>query len=132
MFSYRLKQLREKAGLTQDELAKKLNLTQSTIAYYENGKKMPTLENAMIIAKLFNVTLDYLLGLSADEKEKISKQQKKITSTADKFSEDMNNLSPKSQEELKKYIELLKLRDMQERNHKGDDAEISDEISKPD
>mgnify|MGYP000896838630 FL=1 len=132
MFSYRLKQLREKAGLTQDELAKKLNLTQSTIAYYENGKKMPTLENAMIIAKLFNVTLDYLLGLSTDKNEKTLKQSKKITSAADKFSEDMNNLSPKSQEELKKYIELLKLRDMQERNHKGDDAEISDEISKPD
>ena len=112
MFSYRLKQLREKAGLTQDELAKKLNLTQSTIAYYENGKKMPTLENAMIIAKLFNVTLDYLLGLSTDKNEKTLKQSKKITSAADKFSEDMNNLSPKSQEELKKYIELLKLRDI--------------------
>ena len=46
MFSFRLKQLREEAGWTQEELALKLNLTQSTIAYYENDRKKPTLENA--------------------------------------------------------------------------------------
>lgn len=64
MFSHRLKQLREDLGLTQDELAKQLNLTQSTIAYYESGRKMPTLENAIIIAKLLNSSLDYLVGIS--------------------------------------------------------------------
>ncbi|WP_129721393.1 helix-turn-helix domain-containing protein [Xylanivirga thermophila] len=109
MFPYRLKQLRENAGLTQDELAKKLNLTQSTIAYYESGRKMPTLENAIIIAKLFDISFDYLLGLSNDRKT--IKQSKEITSTTDKLSEEKHNLSPENQEEVKKYIELLKLRE---------------------
>jgi len=111
MFPHRLKQFRESLNLTQEELAKKLNLTQSTIAYYESGKKMPTLENAKIIAELFNTSLDYLLGLS-DNNNKLIKESNEI------------KLSPESQEDLEAYIKLLKIRDMQKRN-----TEFSDELT---
>lgn len=126
MFSYRLKQLRENASLTQYELAKKLNLTQSTIAYYESGKKMPTLENAKIIAELFNISLDYLLGLSDIQNKESIKKQNKIDSSSDEISKEIRNLSPESQEELKKLIELYKLKDMQKRNS---DIEIADDLT---
>lgn len=66
MFEIKLKELREQYKLTQKNLASKLNLTQSTIAYYEIGKKLPTIENLISIAKFFNVSTDYLLGLSLD------------------------------------------------------------------
>lgn len=64
LFNARLKELRVYKGLTQKELAQSLNLTQSTIAYYENGKKLPTVETILSLAKFFNVSTDFLLGLS--------------------------------------------------------------------
>lgn len=64
MFDVRLKELRESRNLTQKDLANQLNLTQSTIAYYENGKKLPTTDNLMSIARFFGVSTDFLLGLS--------------------------------------------------------------------
>lgn len=64
MFDVRLKELREHKGLTQKDLASKLNLTQSTIAYYESGKKLPTVDTLLSLAKYFNVSTDFLLGLS--------------------------------------------------------------------
>jgi transcriptional regulator with XRE-family HTH domain len=64
LFDARLKELREHRGLTQKDLAQRLNLTQSTIAYYENGKKLPTVETLLSLAKFFNVSTDFLLGIS--------------------------------------------------------------------
>lgn len=60
----KIKALRKRNHLTQNDLAKLLNITQSTIALYENGKKVPTLENLLALANYFNVSTDYLLGLS--------------------------------------------------------------------
>jgi len=108
MFSYRLKKLREDAGLTQGELAKILNLTQSTIAYYENNKKMPTLENAKLIAEIFNTSLDYLMNISIDY---ISKEREKCLTPSEEILNDINNLSPKSQKDLHVFINFLKFRD---------------------
>lgn len=112
MFSYRLKQLREDLGITQDELAKMLNLTQSTIAYYENGRKMPTLENAIIITKLFNTSLDYLVGISNCRTiENIKENQ--ATYCSNILLNDINNLSPSSLKDLEDFIDFLKFKDMQ-------------------
>lgn len=112
MFAYRLKQLREVYGLTQEELAKKLNLTQSTIAYYENNKKMPTLENAKQIAKIFNTSLDYLLDIPIDQ---VWKKGDQYVPNSNKFLKDINSLSPRSQEDLEIFIKFLKFRDSEER-----------------
>ncbi len=113
MFSFRLKQLRENAGWTQEELATKLNLTQSTIAYYENDRKKPTLDNAKVIAGLFNISLDYLIGFSNNQDTVSVKEENKNYSIPHSVIEDINNLSPRSIEDLKNYLELLKLRDSQ-------------------
>lgn len=115
MFSYRLKQLRENLGITQDELAKKLNLTQSTIAYYENGRKMPTLENAIIIANLFNTSLDYLVGTSNCKNTQNIKESQS-TYCPNTLLDDISNLSPHSLKDLKDFIDFLKFRDIQKNN----------------
>lgn len=112
MFSYRLKQLREDLGITQDELAKLLNLTQSTIAYYENGRKMPTLENAMIIAKIFETSLDYLVGVSECRKAEIIKENQE-TYPSNTLLNDIDNLSADSLKDLEYFISFLKFRDLQ-------------------
>lgn len=62
LLGVRLKALREEKGLTQSELASMLNVTKSTISYYENGERIPTVSNLYELSKVFNVGLDYLMG----------------------------------------------------------------------
>lgn len=66
VFGERLKDLRVKRNLTQDEfgLIFEPPLAQSTIGTYERGVRQPSLENLVVIANYFNVTTDYLLGLT--------------------------------------------------------------------
>ena len=69
IFAERMKQSRERKGMKQNELAKAVNVTPTTISSYEkadtegNGKK-PTLENAQAIAETLGVSLDWLCGMS--------------------------------------------------------------------
>ena len=60
----RIKELREQHHLTQDELAKKLGISKSTIGMYETNKRQPDTETKEAIADLFNVDMDYLYGRS--------------------------------------------------------------------
>ena len=69
-FGYRFKMLRKEKNLTQQELAtdinKKYNLTygKSAISTYENNKRIPETEALKKFADYFNVSVDYLLGIS--------------------------------------------------------------------
>ena len=63
-FSERLKELRNENGLSQVEVGKKLGVTQSTIAKWESNEREPAQEMLVEIAKFFNISTDYLLGLS--------------------------------------------------------------------
>lgn len=58
----KLKELRQKFGLTQNKLAEKLGLSRSTIAMYETNGSEPDLETINSIASFFNVSVDYLMG----------------------------------------------------------------------
>lgn len=62
LLGVRIKALREEKGLTQNELAKMLNVTKSTISYYENNKRVPIVSNLHDLARVFNVSYDYLMG----------------------------------------------------------------------
>ena len=59
----RLKELRLSQNLTQTELSKALNIGQTTIASYENGKNQPHIFSLIAYAKFFDCTIDYLAGL---------------------------------------------------------------------
>ncbi len=56
------KHIREKSGLTQQQLADKLNISRSAIGMYENGEREPNFETLEAIADVFNVDMNYLLG----------------------------------------------------------------------
>lgn len=62
----RLKTLRLQKGITQEILAAQLSVTKSTISAYETGERKPPLENLVLLARIFKVSTDYLLG--ADNK----------------------------------------------------------------
>lgn len=60
----RLRILREKNELTQSEIATYLCTSQSYYAQYENGKRQIPLDRAAQLAQLYNVSMDYISGLS--------------------------------------------------------------------
>lgn len=49
--------------LTQVQLAQKLGLTKSVISAYETGRRLPSYDILIHIARIYNVSTDYLLGL---------------------------------------------------------------------
>lgn len=60
-----LKELRARAGLTQQQLADKLRLSKATVSYYEQALRSPSPEVLIKLAEAFHVTTDYLLGLES-------------------------------------------------------------------
>lgn len=64
MIGERLAELRKDANLTQEELGEILGLTNFTISGYELNKNEPPDETKIRIARYFDVTIDYLLGLT--------------------------------------------------------------------
>lgn len=62
-FGNALKTLRLREDMTQAQLVQKLSLTKSVISAYETGLRLPSYDVLIQIAKIFNVTTDYLLGL---------------------------------------------------------------------
>lgn len=63
-FGDKLKTLREKHGKKQEEVANFLNISRSTVSNYESGNREPDMENIKTLSKFFDVSSDYLLGLS--------------------------------------------------------------------
>lgn len=64
----RLRDLREDNDLTQTQIAKLLQTTQSYYAQYERGEKEPRFEIVIKLAIFYNVSLDYIAGLTNDKR----------------------------------------------------------------
>ena len=63
-----LKDIREDRDLLQSDIAKILNTTQSQYSLYENGLRTIPIEKLIILSKFYNVSTDYLLGLTNERK----------------------------------------------------------------
>ena len=62
-FGTRLKQLRCRKGMTQQELSEVLNLSPQHLSKLECGTKNPTIQLIIFLAQYFKVSSDYLLGI---------------------------------------------------------------------
>lgn len=60
--SERLKEAREKKGLTQPELAKLVGKSQSAISYFESGAKTPSGNVSALLSDVLEVSIDWLYG----------------------------------------------------------------------
>lgn len=65
MISERVRQLREQAGYSQSQLAKKLDVSRSSVNAWEMGISAPTMQYIVSMAKLFHISTDYLLGIES-------------------------------------------------------------------
>ena len=64
----RLKDLREDGDITQKTLAEYLHVRQNTYSQYENGQRQLPVEILIKLAKFYNTSADYLLGLTDEKK----------------------------------------------------------------
>lgn len=77
MKNLRIAEERKKLGLSQEDLANKLKVSQKSISKYECGTRRPSYETLLAMASLFNVSADYLLGNDTScEPTSISKEGK--------------------------------------------------------
>ena len=63
MLGARIKELRKAFGLSQVDLASRMEVTKQTISNWENENIQPSVDMLVGLANVFNVTTDYLLGL---------------------------------------------------------------------
>ncbi len=92
----RIKSLRIEKGLTQDDLAEMINVTKSTISYYENSKRTPTVTNLHLLAEALNVSFDYLMGNDHYE----------VADSSDNYSLHMANEEVEFIKEIRRYTKL--------------------------
>lgn len=104
MFGERLRLLRKDFGMTQKSLSEVLNLSPSTIGMYEQGRATPDLDLVCTLSRLFNVTSDYLLGLSPVPNFFAENDIDDII-----FS--INNFSEESKRDLRYFLKFLMIQD---------------------
>lgn len=85
-FGNKIKHLRKKAGLSQEDLAAKLGVSQKSICNYENNTRFPKGQKVIKgLADIFNVTVDYLITDTDDTNNNTSKENIFISSAKDEF-----------------------------------------------
>lgn len=63
-FGKKLKELRKEKGISQKELGEFLNVCNQAVSFWETGSREPDLDTLRDIAKYFDTSIDYLLGLA--------------------------------------------------------------------
>ncbi len=101
MIGERLQELRKDKGISQAEIAKILGVSHYTISSYECNRSDPDDKSKIILAKLFDVSLDYLLGL-IDEPISFNRNEN-IISIPKNFNED-------DKINLNEYIKFLEFK----------------------
>ena len=109
----RIKSLRESEGLTQIQLSKKLNISNTTLSQYESGVRVPSDEIKTKIAIIFDVSLDYLMGRT-DIRTTMSKSGQQLTEEQKAVLLSVSDLSVSDLQKVIDYAELLKLRQSQQ------------------
>ncbi len=101
MFNERLKELRAEKKITQDALAKDMNVSKGAVAMWETGKRKPDMDMLKKIAAYFGTTVDDLIG--ADYK------QDEIESLPEELVILNRNAKKMSPENRKKLLEMAKV-----------------------
>ena len=99
-FKEMLKYYRKKSGMSQAELAKKLDISPSTIGMYEQGRREPDFETEEKIADLFNVNIETLRGIARREEIELDEFSKRV-------SEIMSQVEQETKKQILGYAEAL-------------------------
>ena len=100
MLSERIRALRKEHGYSQEQMARKLHLTQGAISQWENGLTVPAADQLITLADVFGITVDELLGREQHETPP--------PPARDDVAALMADLSPDEQAQVRQYAEFLK------------------------
>jgi len=118
-FGERLRMARERAGLSQMDVYKAINLSNKSLSRYENNATTPDPETIKALIELYDVSADFIMGLS-DEMGRArsskcsgtSKSKPKlaeaIASSDKELIKKIESLSPEAKEKAAEYIDMLK------------------------
>lgn len=82
MLSEKIREMRRRSGLSQEELAEKLNVSRQAISKWELGSAVPTADKLVDIADFFGVSLDFLMRENSEQPVNVPRQT--ATSTPEK------------------------------------------------
>ena len=96
----RIKELRQEKGILQSDLAKLLKMGQATISNWETGRHEPDQEALLEMSKLFDVSIDYILGNTDIKNPLTSEDMNGLTEKQIKILEMMGELPEQDQDDL--------------------------------
>ena len=89
--SKKIKELREQNNITQNKLANDLFIKQQTVAQWENGSRALKADSIISLAKYFNVSTDYVLGLDNKKYIEVSDLSLEVVSHIQQIINDIKN-----------------------------------------
>lgn len=117
-FGERLRMARERAGLSQLDVYKAINLSNKSLSRYENNATAPDPDTVRALIELYDVSADFIMGLSDEmgrarpSKCGTSKSKPKLAeavASGDKeLIKKLESLSPEAKEKAAEYIDMLK------------------------
>ena len=108
-FGLRIRELRESRHMSQESLGRRIGRSKPVISNYENNIKYPPLEVLISIANVFNVSLDYLVGIEKKDALYINNLNEMQTNIMKLLYEEFTELSSRQQKILSLLlIEFLK------------------------
>lgn len=105
-----LKKLREEKKLTLRELSEKVRIDFSALSRAENGKRNLNDNDILILTKFFNVSSDYLLGLT-NQKSKTISIKEQLSDIQLAFYNQVGEITDQQAKEVLQFIEFIKNRD---------------------
>ena len=78
IISHRIRMLRNAKSLTQADLAKRLQKSESAVRMWELGKSEPDLETVCMLSELFAVSTDFLLGMAEEQTHAASQAEQTV------------------------------------------------------
>ncbi len=105
-FCEKLKLLREEEGLSQAALAKALGVSQSAVAQWEAGTRKPTAQAVVAIARMFDTSADFILGL-VDEKLRLVPYYKGLDEKEQTFMQAYSQLSAEKKNAVGEIVRLF-------------------------
>lgn len=121
----RIREVRDAKGLSQKQVAIEVGVKSPSVSHWESGKTKPKQENYIALARLFNVSVDYLMGAdslindedpqheaaqlsdNATEPRAICQDEKRGDIAADDLEGEIAHIAPSAMDVLSQFIRLM-------------------------
>ena len=107
LYINRLKECREKIGISKQEAARRIGISQPAYLRYESGDRKPALQTTKEIARVLNTSVDYLVGNSDDNTPTLIEISKDDNSELFRIIELCSQMDEVQQKKIISYIDKL-------------------------